>query len=84
MAREAMGECVWEEHNCANVPVIVFVCVCVCLQQSRGVLTAMCPHRVRWKKMKSINSTLLFMERLWSLGLKIIVELCQLIHYLIL
>lgn len=30
MAREAMGECVWEEHNCANVPVIVFVCVCAC------------------------------------------------------
>lgn len=34
--------------------------------------------------MKTINPLLLFMEHLWSLSLKIIVELCQFIHYLIL
>lgn len=84
IAREAMGKSVggcggeW----CANV--CVHACVCMFVTVHEGVHGCVQPHGVRGRKMKSINPILLFTEHLWSFGLKIIVELCQFIHYLIL
>lgn len=69
-ANEALGESacgVW----CANV----CMCVCACVPVHKCVYGCVHPHRVRWRKTKTINPILIFMEHLWSLSLKIIVEL---------
>lgn len=58
--------------------------VCMLVTVHKGARGRVHPRGARGRNMKSINPILLFTEHLWSLGLKIIVELCQFVHYLIL
>lgn len=72
-ARETERQGVW-----------VLVCNCVYVTGHQGVYGCVHPYGMRWRKMKAINPILLFMEHRWRFSRKIIVELCQFIHYLIL